>query len=156
MALTDPTATDLNALLPPRRKVKFGDATYEVPGDMPMEVYLRMQAAFGGDDEQEATAQLRQAFIDLLTFYHEGDVSVRTQVERDLRPVGVRTIILLLNGIYKDADDEEESDVIEGKASAVEQESTTEAATPTTTGTSPSEPSPTLSYKEAATAATTG
>lgn len=135
-------ALDLNKLLPARRTIAFGDREYEVPGDMPFEIYLRTQIAFADDTpEEESTNQLKQAFLDLLLFYLPGDEDAKTQAVVDMRQLGVRTIILLLNAIYKDAEDEDEGSKEAGNSSS--QENTTAEAIPTTTGDSSNDSSPT-------------
>lgn len=139
-----PDVVDLNALVPARKKVALGSRTYEIPGDMPMEVYLRAQASFSSDDEFESTNNIKQAFQDLMLWYvplGEEGAAVRRELDNDIRPLGVRTIMALLGGIYRDGDaDEEAGEDAAGESSAA---TMTEAAIPTTTGTSSNESSPT-------------
>lgn len=142
MASLPADVQDLNALLKPRRKVRFGEVTYQVPGDMPMEVYLSLELGMNDETSEADTGRLlKSAFIDLLAFYDIDNMPLRSQIEADMRGMSLGQILLLCNSIYRQEKEVEEGEV-EGKLSS-EVESTTEVETPTTTGTSSSEPSPT-------------
>lgn len=142
MTTPHPEVRDLDALLPTRLNVKFGGKSYQIPGDMPMSIYLRTQHAFDdATEETESTNQLREAFIELLTFYKPEDEDARKQIENDLREIGVRTVIKLLGTMYKTDEAEKGEDDEAGKDSLP----TTVEETQTTTGNLPSESSPTPS-----------
>lgn len=144
-----PDVNDLNSLVPADKKVALGSNVYVVPGDMPMEVYLRAQAAFATDDEIESSNLLKHALQDLMLWnvpLGEEGLAIRQQLEASLRSLGVRTMIVLLQGIYSDGDEDEAAGGDAAGESSVGAP-TTETATPTTTGDSSSEPSPTPSLE---------
>lgn len=102
-------AQDLNALCPADKTVLFGvpAVVYTIPGDMPMDLYIKAQSALMSDDEVEGTNLLHQALTGTLGYYiPEGDER-HTQLNRDVRKLGVSTMLKLINSLYRDDDDEE-------------------------------------------------
>lgn len=154
-----PDAKDLNALVPSDRKALFGQppVVYVVPGDMPMDIYLKTQLAMVEDDEVKATNLLHEALTDLLGYnLAEGAEGVRAKLDRDVRSLGVRTMMRLLNHIYIDDEDAEQAADAAGEASPQPSDPAPSPpdSTTSTTKPSPSEASPTLTETPAEPSAT--
>lgn len=131
---------DLNALVPVDKTVFFGKPEprpFLIPGDMPMDIYLHVQCAMlESTDEVEGTKHFHAALVKLLTWYDK-DEDTQSFVTRNVTALGVRTMMKILNGIYEDDDEkaeDEQSPPVEAPATA---------PTPTTTGDSSTEASPT-------------
>lgn len=140
-----PDAQDLNALVSPDKPVLFGrpPIAYTIPGDFPMDLYIMAQQALVTDDEVEGTNLLHQSLKGLLGYYldpAENESTLR-QLDRDVRRLGVRTMLTLINSIYKDDDEEivEAADVDPPVAAPVPEVPQPSALTTTTTSSSPEE-----------------
>lgn len=135
---------DLDVLVPDDKTVKFGGTEYRVPGDMPLETYLRVQRTQTLQNADASETDILEAMVtllcDLLAFYHPGDAEVRKTLDKELRRRGVSKLIDLLSAIYPPEDDE----VLDGE---VVGEGPTEAAptTPTPSSTSTTTESPAAS-----------
>lgn len=126
--MTD-TYKDLDALVPTDKQVKLGGITYDVPGDIPLEIFVRVSKAseLEDDDEVAAMDEMVAALTDLFAFKSKDrpeESSVRETVTRVLRGRGVQFITQLLRNVYND-----------GAATPVEGDegkSPTSSGTPTT------------------------
>lgn len=139
MSSPDPTMKDLDALLAPRKQAKLGGHMFLLPGDLPLEIHLRIQQGLSDDDDTRGTNTIRDAFVDLLCFLDPDRMGDAAEVTR---PLGLRTILRLTNAIYEDADDIE-AEAAGAAADPTASSPTTAAAIPTTTGISSSDSSPT-------------
>lgn len=97
--------TDLDALVASPKKVSLGGRTYTVPGDIPMEVYVKVNKAemLGNSDEAESIEVMVDALTDLFTAVSEdlpNYEQLREDVNKVLRRSGVRVIFKMLNAIY--------------------------------------------------------
>lgn len=101
--------TDLDVLVPPDRKVMLGGRVYTLPGDMPLETYLKVnlmaQQQEEGVTEEVLVNHMVDALVDLFVrLMPEGDT--RTEAEGTLRKrflsMGLRTVTTLLNKIYEE------------------------------------------------------
>jgi len=110
------TIKDLDVLVPENKKVTLRGRVYDLPGDLPMETYLVINAAAGAQEEGASEADLMgrlvAALVDLFCWNvpeSEKDKR-RKEVDEDLRGLGVRTITSLLGEIYGDEEPEEADD----------------------------------------------
>lgn len=104
---------DLDALVPAGKRIRLGGREYPIPGDMPLEVYLKIAHASTKehDNEHEALLELVDAVVSLLA-WDSPEVSreaVRGEVEPAIRRLGIRTITNLMNVVYAD-DEKPEAD----------------------------------------------
>lgn len=103
--MTD-TYKDLDALVPDEKKVVLGGQKYTLPGDLPLEVYVRVQKASALEDdgdEQGALEQMVGALTDLFIENIKGQVveaAAREHVQDTLRSRGIRFVTTLLRNIY--------------------------------------------------------
>lgn len=137
-AAAPPDAKDLNVLCPPDKAMLFGSPpiVYTIPGDMPMDLYIMAQSALVNDDEVEATNLLHQSLKGVLGYYLNDEEAIAV-LDRQVRKLGVRTILTLINSIYEDetpADDD--GDVVVDPPVA-ETAVPPSASTTTTTSSSP-------------------
>jgi hypothetical protein len=99
---------DLDALVPTDKQVRFGGITYSLPGDIPLEIFVRVNKAQALEDEDrdsEAMEELVGSLTDLFSVKSEGRPeydSVRTTVEKVLRSRGVKVLTQLIQNIYSD------------------------------------------------------
>jgi hypothetical protein len=114
------TYKDLDALVPTDRTVKLGGVVYTVPGDLPLEIYIRVNKAseLEGVDEQAALDQMVGAMVDLFAWLYSDkpeESRIREDVGKVLKSRGVRFNTTLLQHVYRDdledesASDEDES-----------------------------------------------
>lgn len=108
---------DLDALVPSDKKVSLGGRLYTVPGDIPMEVFVRVNKAGLLEDEDEAAAiqEMVGALVDLFSWNAIGKPSeddTRASVEKTLRRLGVGTISKMLHAIYSEPIEEVEPDAV--------------------------------------------
>lgn len=101
------TITDLDALVPSDKKVLLGGRTYVVPGDIPMEVFVKVNKAglLEEEDEVAAIEVMVEALTDLFTARSEGlanYAATREEVFGVLRARGVRTISRMLQAVYSE------------------------------------------------------
>ncbi len=109
-------AVDLDSLVPEDKTVTLAGVTYMVPGDMPMETYLRVNAAANGQEsgasEIELMQMMKRSVMDLLLWRvdmsNEEGQNVAVALEKTLMHLGVRTVTSVLGAIYADDDDEAE------------------------------------------------
>lgn len=106
---------DLDALVPEDLSVILGGITYTLPGDLPLEIYLRMNKAGELEDEDETGALdlVVTAMSDLFAWRYkdkpEGD-SIRRKVEGVMRSRGVKFNLTMLRELYGDVSDEDAKD----------------------------------------------
>lgn len=98
---------DLDALVPSDKRVSLGGRVYTVPGDIPMEVFVRVNKAGLLEDENEAGAveEMVGALIDLFTWNSKGkpeETVNRKEIEAALRRMGVKTISRILRAVYSE------------------------------------------------------
>jgi hypothetical protein len=105
---------DLDILVPADKKASLGGKTYTVPGDMPMETYLKVAkvsaAEDSGADEGELLGEMVEALVELFAYKLPDDTtdagkSARDEVRGVLRKLGIRTITQILGKLYGDDDD---------------------------------------------------
>lgn len=103
---------DLDALVPEDLEVKLGGINYTLPGDLPLEIYLRMNKAGEMEDEDETAALdlVVGAMSDLFSWRYkdkpEGD-GISRKVEGVLRSRGVKFNLTLLRELYGNVSEEE-------------------------------------------------
>lgn len=98
---------DLDVLVPEGKAARLGGIVYELPGDMPMELYLKLQRA-GRDevDEEEATRILYDGIYELFASgIAEDDAGARAKLKVTLDSLGVRMFMKLFSTIYKEDDE---------------------------------------------------
>lgn len=133
MAEGSTTIKDLDVLIPQDKQVTLKGSVYRLPGDLPMETYLKVNAAAGAQEDGEAEADLMLRMVDALAdlfVWNAPDAekeSRRAKVLADLRSLGVRTVTSLLSEIYGD-DPEPEAD-----SDTVDPPAPSEDGTPSTT-----------------------
>lgn len=106
---------DLDALVPTDKKVQLGGVMYTLPGDLPLEIYLRVNKAseLEKEDEAQALAEAVGALVDLFSYYHIGKPeyeNVRTAVESVLRKRGIKFNTELLQNVYSEVKEAAEPD----------------------------------------------
>lgn len=82
---------DLDAALPPDKKVRIGGKTYLLPGDIPVELFLKVQRAAGGDGSGDVVADLRDALLEL---FQARDRSMKSL------PLGMGQLMELIPRVY--------------------------------------------------------
>lgn len=108
--------TDLDALVPSDKSVKLGGVVYELPGDLPMEIFLKLNKASEIEeegDELKALEEMVNTLTDLFVWKQRGTASeteIRENVSKILGNRGVKFVTQLLKNIY---DDEPEVEVVE-------------------------------------------
>ncbi len=98
-------AKDLDALVPDDLAVKLGGVTYTLPGDLPLEIYIRINKASDQEDEDEQAALdgVVSAMVDLFSWLYQGkpeEARIREEVGKTLKSRGVRFNTTLLQNIY--------------------------------------------------------
>jgi|SRR6185312_6118341 len=106
---------DLDVVVPELKKVRLGGKTYKVPGDMPMEIFLRLNRAENIKDEDgspDNVAQLEaliEVITDLLVWELDDDDTdtepTRQRVADVVKSRGIRFTFELMRSIYKPEDD---------------------------------------------------
>lgn len=91
---------DLDALAPSPKKMRLGGKVWKLPGDMPMELYFRLQSfdeqIKAGADETGLLASLRDELLELM--------QVHQPTLKELPAgIGLRTLIGALPAIYSGA-----------------------------------------------------
>jgi hypothetical protein len=115
---------DLDALVPTDKQVRFGGITYSLPGDIPLEIFVRVnkaQALEEEDRDSEAMEELVSALTDLFSAKSAGRPeydSVRNTVEQVLRSRGVQFLTSLIQNIYSSDDPEPVEGDEAGKSTA--------------------------------------
>jgi hypothetical protein len=100
---------DLDALVAATKRVKLGGKVYDVPGDIPMDVYIKVNLAGQKEidgAEEDALKLLIDALVDLVSWnapdaYRQ---NVRDEVGEAVRRFGVGAITSAIRVIYKDTD----------------------------------------------------
>jgi hypothetical protein len=96
--------------------VKLGGVVYELPGDLPMEIFLKLNKASEIEeegDELKALEEMVNTLTDLFVWKQRGTASeteIRENVSKILGNRGVKFVTQLLKNIY---DDEPEVEVVE-------------------------------------------
>lgn len=95
---------DLDALVPEPKRAKLGGVEYNLPGDLPMEIFLRINKAGEHESESEAEAleMVISAMSDLFAWEtpdSEKD-TVRNRVSTVLKGRGVEFCLKLTQAIY--------------------------------------------------------
>lgn len=142
--MTDTSITDLDTLVPADKKVLLKGRTYVLPGDMPLEIYLRVNRASqmqdAGADAEELLRDMVAALVDLFCWtLPKDDGESREHIKGVLMGLGLRTVTQLLGRIYPV---DEEGD---GAVDADAEVPTPTATNGTTTPTADSQPSPSAS-----------
>lgn len=96
---------DLDALVPDEVTVKLGGTEYVLPGDIPLEIYLRVNKAgeLEEEDEQKALEGVVSAMVDLFAYKYQSKPeydAVRDRVKNVLWNRGIRFNTSLLQNIY--------------------------------------------------------
>lgn len=112
--MTDRNYKDLDALVPEEVTARLGGKDYTLPGDLPLDIYLRINnaGALEDDDEQAALDGVVNAMVDLFSYNYQTKPeyeAIRQQVDGVLRKRGVRFNTRLLQAIYGE-DKEPETD----------------------------------------------
>jgi hypothetical protein len=99
------TAKDLDALVPDDFDVKLGGIIYKLPGDLPLEIYIRINKASEQEDtdEQAALDGVVAAMVDLFAWRYQDkpeETRIREAVSTALKSRGVRFNTTLLQNIY--------------------------------------------------------
>lgn len=96
---------DLDLLVAPDKQVKFGGREFTLPGDMPMETFLRINLAGEKENAAEQLDELVSAISELFAFVHtDSDLTIseiKDHVSKTLRRRGVKYAFKLLGEIYK-------------------------------------------------------
>lgn len=108
--MSDRNYKDLDALVPDEVTARLGGKDYTLPGDLPLDIYLRINRAgeLEDEDEQAALDGVVNAMVDLFSYNYQTKPeyeAIRTQVDGVLRKRGVRFNTRLLQAIY--GEDEE-------------------------------------------------
>src|SRR5579859_3001959 len=95
------TIIDLDAALPPDKKVKLGGRVYTLPGDIPTELFLRIQQATAtvGSDKEDGVQVLYDAILDL---FRTRDKTVTAL------PLGLAQMVTAFATIYGQQDAEDD------------------------------------------------
>ena len=87
---------DLDALAPAPKRTRLGGKVYRLPGDMPLELFFRIQAfeqrVNAGEDETALLSELRDELLALF--------QVHQPQMKALPPIGVLTLMASLGAIY--------------------------------------------------------
>ena len=106
--MTTTRIIDLDALVPDPRQVKLGGVVYELPGDMPLEIFLRVNKAAQAeaDDGEGAMVSMIGALVDL--FGWENAAVDKDAISSVINRRGVRAVMSMLQDIYSDPEPERE------------------------------------------------
>ena len=103
--------TDLDVLVPPRKKVMLAGHTYVLPGDMPLETYLKVN---GLSDRQADGAKVSElvtdtvdTLIDLFTREPQDPAPNVEELRRVLLSLSFDTVMQILGKVYPTDDDDE-------------------------------------------------
>lgn len=106
---------DLDTLVPVDKKVVFGQRTWEVPGDMPMELFVQLQMLTEQADEEDDSRSSREIFDEMIGIMMklftykvpESDEEPRAFLDGKFRQLGVKTFMQLWRHIYGEEADKE-------------------------------------------------
>lgn len=98
---------DLDALVPTDKTVKLGGVEYKLPGDLPLETYLRMNKAGSLEDTDDKAAldELVGASVGLFTHFITNEQEkneVAATVDKVIRARGVKFLFEMVNNVYKE------------------------------------------------------
>lgn len=101
------TYRDLDALVSNDLEVRLGGSTYSLPGDLPLEIFVKVNKAslLEDDDEGAALEEMIHAMGDLFAYKYVGKPEydgVRDRAMEVLRSRGIRFNTRLLENIYKE------------------------------------------------------
>ena len=82
---------DLDAALPPDKRVKLAGKVYSLPGDLPVELFLRIQRASTSLGENGAIEDLHGAVLEL---FRSRDKTVKEL------PIGMAQMVTLIVQVY--------------------------------------------------------
>lgn len=104
--------TDLDVLVPSPKRVRLGGVVYRLPGDMPLETFLRINALASAEGEgrslESAVEDTIDAIIDLFTREALPEANVdRAKLRSDLTARGFDFVMSLMNHVYPAAADDE-------------------------------------------------
>jgi hypothetical protein len=104
-SMTNSSYKDLDALVPDEVTAKLGGKEYVLPGDLPLDIYLRINRAgdLEDEDEQAALDGVVKAMVDLFSYNYQAKPEyevIRKQVDEVLRKRGVRFNTSLLQNLY--------------------------------------------------------
>ncbi len=114
--------TDLDALVPNDKQVRLGGVVYDLPGDLPMEIFLKLNRASEIEedgDELKALEEMVSTLTDLFVWKQRGTTSeteIRQNVHKILSNRGVKFVTQLLKNIYDDEPEVEVEEDAEGKS----------------------------------------
>lgn len=99
------TYKDLDALVPTDKDVRLGGIRYTLPGDLPLEIYIRVNKAseLEEESEQDALDHMVNAMVDLFAWLYQTkpeEDRIREDVGKTLRSRGIRFNTTLLQNIY--------------------------------------------------------
>ena len=108
------TYVDLDALVPSDKEVRLGGQTYSLPGDLPLEIFVKVNKAseLEEDDEAAALNEMLAAMAELFAWKYKDKPeydSVKSRAIKVLEGRGIRFNTRLLENIYKEADPKDES-----------------------------------------------
>jgi hypothetical protein len=109
--MTSLTVTDLDDLIPDDKQVKLGGKVYTLPGDLPMEVWLKLgkleQESDKDDaDNEKVLGMMVELLVELFTGYSsDGRPEAEVTAEKEalaklLRKLGVATLPNILKQVY--------------------------------------------------------
>lgn len=94
--MADLVDVDLDALAPPTKRVQLGDKVYKLPGDMPLELFMRIQAftqrVEKGEDEVTLLVELQEEVLGLF--------QVHQPTMKKLPAMGVLQLLGTLGAVY--------------------------------------------------------
>lgn len=99
------TYKDLDALVPTDKDVKLGGIKYTLPGDLPLEIYIRINKAseLEEESEQDALDHMVNAMVDLFAWLYADkpeEDRIREEVGKTLKSRGIKFNTTLLQHIY--------------------------------------------------------
>lgn len=108
-------AIDLDVLLPDSKPVTLGGVQYQIPGDMPLVTFLKVNEVNvkQGEDDADPAAllgEMIECLVELFAWHiPEDDAATREQIRVQLKRRDMSFVAQLLSTLYpKDAEDLEE------------------------------------------------
>lgn len=108
------TFVDLDALVPSDKEVRLGGQTYTLPGDLPLEIFVKVNRASELEEEDEAGAMnaMLDAMSDLFAWKYKGKPEhdgVKQKAHEILTGRGIRFNSRLLEAVYREDTPKDES-----------------------------------------------
>lgn len=107
---------DLDVLVPEDREVTFGGAKYILPGDLPLEIFLRLNN-LGDEDEDDGSAATTMIAIIGDLFAWEAPEAAKEAISQKVAGVvrgrGVKNMLTMVENIYKDEEEDVEPEADE-------------------------------------------